>query len=422
MILTMDANFTTVPRGSIGITDGRIREITRDADSPQGETVVEAQGKLAMPGLVNTHTHLAMTLFRGLAEDVPLKSWLEEVIWPKEAKLSPEDVRCGALLGCAELISSGCTCFNDQYFFMDQVAKTVKLSGIRGVLAEGMVESTSEDPKALLKKGVDFAKRYNGYADGRVRTMLGPHSEYSCSPEFLREVAAASKESGLPIHMHLGESKELAREVHKKYGLTPVRLMDIVGILGPNLIAAHCIHVDAQEIELLARRGVKVSYNPVSNMKLALGAAPIISMLRAGVTVGVGTDGAASNNRLDLLKDVKFASYLQKLHMNDPTVLPARDLLRMATTDGAKALGLENKIGSIEKGKLADIILLDLTQPHMTPLHDPYATVAYSALGSDVDTVIVDGRILMEGRVIKSVDAIAVGEEASERAAALLAR
>lgn len=422
MILTMDRNLTTIARGSIGITNRRIREVVPDPNGLRGDTILDAQSKLAMPGLVNTHTHLAMTLFRGLAEDVPLKSWLEETIWPTEKKLSSGDVYYGALLGCAELISSGCTCFNDQYFFMEQVAEAAKLSGIRGVLAEGMIESSSADPDALLEKGISFAKRYNGYADGRVRASLGPHSEYSCSPEFLAKVAKAAEENGVGVHMHLAESKEFSAEVRKKHGLTPVRLMDKVGILGPKTIVAHCIHIDAEEVRLLAQRQVKVSHNPVSNMKIALGVAPIISMLHAGVTVGVGTDGAASNNNLDLLKDIKFASYLQKLYADDPTVLPAKELLKMATINGARALGLEDEIGSLEKGKLADIILLDLTRPHLRPLHDPYATVAYSAIGSDVDTVIVDGRLIMEERSIKTFDAPDVAENASARAAALAAR
>ena len=395
-VLTMDAEDRTIQRGLVAVDKGRIVYAGPNGVDYTASAEINGRGKLVMPGLINAHTHIAMTLFRGLAEDIPLNAWLENVIWPREANLKPQDVYAGALLGCAEMIKSGTTCFNDMYFFMDQVAETVAKSGLRAVLAEGMIElGDPEKRQEALHKSEVFAKNYDRFAGGRVRTRLGPHSEYSCSPEFLRKVKDRAESLGVGIHMHLAESKPYADSVAAKLGKSATRQLEEIGFLDDQLIVAHCIHLDQEEMNILARHQVGVAHCPVSNMKVALGIAKIVDMVDRGIPVGIGTDGPASNNHVDMLKDMKIAALAQKSLYGDATALPGKKLLRMATIDGAKALGLDSEIGSVEVGKKADLILIDLNKPHLSPPADPWTTVAHSAMGSDVDTVIVEGRILM---------------------------
>jgi len=396
-----------IKEGLIAIKNGKISYAGREAKAPpiQAEKTINGRGKVATSGLINCHTHLAMTLFRGIAEDKPLEKWLKETIWPLEAKLKPRDVYDGALLGCLEMIKSGTTTFADMYFHEDQVAKAVEKAGLRAVLAQGVLELDHKKlGEKLLKASVNFAKNFNGFADGRVTVQLGPHTLYTCSPPLLKKVRQKATELNVGIHIHLAESEETVNLTKQKQGLTEVEFLEEMGFLGSDVLAAHCIHLTEKEMKLLARHNVKVSYNPVVNMKLAQGTAKIKNLLDLGVAVGIGTDGPASNNNLDMFQSMKVAALLQKQYYKDPTVLPAQTVLKMATIDGAKALGLEKTVGSLEVGKKADVILIDFKKPHLTPIHDFYANIVYSASGSDVDTVIVDGKLLMENRDVKTLD------------------
>jgi 5-methylthioadenosine/S-adenosylhomocysteine deaminase len=419
-------------RGKGSITDGallikndKIAFIGKSASATctKAEIEIDAKGKVALPGLVNCHTHVPMTLFRGIAEDQPLDTWLRDAIWPLEAKLKLEDVYIGALLGCLEMIKSGTTCFADMYFHEDMVAKAVKKSGLRGVLAEGIMEAGNKAlGKKMFSKSVNFAKSFNGYAGNRVRTMLGPHSAYSCSPDLLRKISEKASELNVGAHLHLAESEDMFKKFEKKHGSSEVEFLDNMGFLKKHTLAAHCINLSRKDMRILSERGVNVVYVPVANMKLGLGAAKIKDLLNLGINVGLGTDGPASNNSFDMFETMKTAALLQKLVYHNPSIMPAYEVLKMATINGARALGLEKSVGSLEIGKKADVVLIDLSKPHLKPLHNIYASIVYSARGSDVDTVIVDGKILMENRQVKILSEKAVMEKAEKVAFDLLSR
>jgi len=424
-ILPMDGKRRVVEKGCIAIKDDLIIYVGKEAGAPliRAEETIDGRGKVAVPGLVNCHTHLPMTVFRGVAEDQELGRWLSETIWPLEAKLKPGDVYDGALLGCLEMIKSGTTCFADMYFHEGMVAKAVERAGLRAVLASGIIEAGDvKRGEELLKESVEFARRFHGFADGRVRVCLGPHAVYTCSPSLLMKVRERASELGIGIHIHLAESKGMVKFVKEKYGFTEVEFLESLGFLKSDVLAAHCIYLSEEEMRLMAKRGVKVSYNPVVNMKLALGVPKIRDLMSFGVIVGIGTDGPASNNDLDMFDDLRVGALLQKVSYMDSTVLPAYSVLGMATIGGARALGLEESVGSLEVGKKADVMLVDFGKSHLTPVHDFYANLVYSARGSDVDTVVVDGRVLMVGGVVKTVDEDEVMVKARESALDLLAR
>lgn len=411
--------------GALAIKDKKITFVGKCASAANiaAETKINAKGKVAMPGLINCHTHAPMTLFRGIAEDQTLNTWLNKTIWPLEAKLRPEDVYAGALLGCLEMIKSGTTCFADMYFHEEMVAKAVEKSGLRGVLAEGIIEAGNKAlGEKMLGESVGFAKSFHGYANERVRTMLGPHAAYTCSPDLLTKVRERAHKLGVGVHMHLAESKDMIKGFRRKYGSSEVEFLDKMGFLQGHVLAAHCINLSRNDMSILHKRSVNVVYVPVANMKLGLGAAKIKDLKDLNVNASLGTDGPASNNTLDMFETVKIAALLQKLTYLNPAALSAYEVLKMATINGAKALGNEKSIGSLDMGKRADIILVDLSKPHLKPLHNIYASLVYSARGSDVDTVIVDGKILMEKRQVKTLDEQAVMEKAEKTASDLLSR
>jgi len=411
--------------GTIAITNGKIVFVGERAlaEGITAEKRINAKGKVAFPGLINCHTHVAMTLFRGLVEDKPLNMWLEEVIWPLEARLTPEDIYAGSLLGCLEMMKSGTICFADMYFHEEAVAKAVKESGLRAVLAEGIIETGNWlIGEKLLRDSVKFAEKFNGYADGRVKTMLGPHAAYSCSPKLLVKVMKKASEIGVGVHMHIAESADLFREFEKKHGCSEVEFLEKIGLFNDHILAAHCINLSERDMHVLAEHGVNVAYVPVANMKLGLGAAKIQDLYNLGVNVAFGTDGPASNNTLDMFETMKVGALLQKLVCLNPEALPAYEVLKMATVNGAKALGLEKTIGTLEVGKKADIVLIDFSKPHLKPAHNVYAGIVYSARGSDVDTLIVDGKILMENRQVKFLDEQAVMEKAEQHAWKLVSK
>ena len=411
--------------GALAIKNGKITVVGKraSANKIQAELKINAKKKIVMPGLINCHAHVPMTLFRGIAEDQPLGTWLKETIWPLEAKLESEDVYVGALLGCLEMIKNGTTCFADMYFHEDMVAKAVEKSGLRGVLSEGIIEAGNKAlGEKMLNESISFAENFRGYANGRVTTFLGPHAAYSCSPELLTKIKNKSLELNVGVHTHLAESKEMFREFEKRYGSSEVEFLDKIGFFSGHVLAAHCINLSREDVQILSRRGVNVAYVPVANMKLGVGAAKVKDLTDLGVNVGLGTDGPASNNTLDMFETMKIATLLQKLVYLNPKILLVYDVLRMATLNGAKALRLGKSIGSLKVGKKADVILIDLSKPHLKPLHNICASVVYSVHGSDVDTVIVDGKIVMENRQVKTLDEQAVMERAERTALDLLAR
>jgi len=359
-----------------------------------------------------------MTLFRGFADDLPLKEWLEEKIWPQEAKLTADDVYWGSLLGICEMIRGGTVAFADMYFFMDEVAKAVAESGIKASLSVGMI-GMAGDENETLNRGVSFAKNWHNAEDGRIRVMLGPHAPYTCPPSFLEKVIDKAIEMSLGIHTHLSETYLEVENIKNMYGLTPIRLMDRVGLFNVPVLAAHCVFVDDEEIEILSEKGVGVAHNPQSNLKLASGVAPVKKMLEKGVKVGLGTDGPASNNNLDMWEEIRLVATLHKGVERDPICVPARDALIMATKNGMEILGFENS-GIIKEGYKADLILVDVNKPHFYPRHNLVSHLVYSASSSDVDTVIVDGRILMEKRELKTLDEEKIMYEAEKRAFELI--
>ena len=402
VILTMDDQMRVLKPGNLGISGGEIKYVGRG--EVKGEEEIDARGCVVMPGLVNCHTHSPMTLFRNAFEDQPLEKWLKEYVWPVEMKLKPEHVRAGARLAAAEMALAGVTCFNDMYFFMEEVAKAAVEIGIRGVLSEGLVELfSSRSSEEVLKKGANFAERYHGWR-GLIWAALGPHAEYSCSLEFLERVREEADRLGVGIHMHLAEIKPPVEEFVKKHGKTPVQALDEIGFLKRDVIIAHGIYLSDEDLNILKRRDVAIAYNPVSNMKLASGAARINEMLGLGIRVGLGTDGPGSNNTLDMIQDMKIASLLQKLRYMDPRSLPARSAVRMATRGGAEALGLDDLIGSIEAGKRADIVVIDTKKVRYQPIRDPYTALTYCGSGSDVRDVIVDGRIVVRDGILQTAD------------------
>jgi 5-methylthioadenosine/S-adenosylhomocysteine deaminase len=414
-----------IRRGLIALKDGKIVYVGRDVEAPtfEADRVIEGEGKIAMPGLINCHTHAAMSLFRGIAEDKDLNTWLRETIWPLESKLRPEDVYYGSLLSCIEMIKSGTTCFSDMYFYEDIAAKAVAETGLRCVLSSGIIEVGRKMlGKMLLREAVKVAERYHGSLDGRIFVMLGPHAVYSCSPSLLKKISEEAERLNVGVHIHLAESESDSINIKEAYGKSEVELLDEAGLLKPNLLAAHCIHISDVDIALMAKRNVKVAYNPISNMKLSSGIPRIKDLLDAGITVGLGTDGPASNNSLDMFDTMKAAALLQKAKYRDPRVLPARKVVEMATIDGAKALGLNSLVGSLEVGKKADVILADVKKPHLTPLHDIYAALVYSMRGSDVNTVIIDGKIVMKDRIVNTVDEYKVMKKAEEISQDLVSR
>ena len=420
-IVTMEEELQLIDRGEVLIENGIIKGVrTIGPGEPwQAEKVIDGTNKVLMPGFVNAHTHAAMTLFRGYADDLPLMEWLSNKIWPLEDKLSPEHIYWGTKLSILEMIKSGTTCFLDMYFEMDQVAQAVKEMGIRACLSRGMIGVAPNGEKAL-EETREFIQKWNNTSEGRITAVLGPHAPYTCPPDYLKKVIAIAKELKVGIHIHLAETKTEVEDLLKQYGKTPTVLMDEVGLFEHKVIAAHCVHLTDEEIQILANKGVCVAHNPESNMKLASGIAPVPQMLKAGVTVALGTDGAASNNNLDMLDEIKAAAMIHKATTFDPTVVPAYEALKMATINGAKALGLDEEIGSVAVGKKADLILFNFRAPHLTPKHDIIAHLVYAAKSSDIETVLVDGKILMENHRLLEINEEEILDKSQECAVNLI--
>ncbi|MEE9237701.1 MAG: amidohydrolase [Thermoplasmata archaeon] len=389
-----------------------IAEIGRKQEA---DIVLDGRGKACIPGLINAHTHAAMTLFRGYADDLNLQEWLEGKIWPLETKLTAEDVFWGTKLACLEMIKGGTTTFNDMYFFMEEAARAVLEMGMRAVLSYGVIDLFDEGKaEKEIKATEDFIRSVEALKSSRISAALGPHAIYSVSRGTLESFKEMAMDRGFKVHIHLAETESEIKQSKEIYGRGPVRALEEMGLLGPWLVAAHSVWLDDADVRLMGERGVSVVHNPTSNMKLAVGRAfPYENMRAAGVITALGTDGASSNNNLDMFEAMKLACLLQKFYTRDPTVLRAEEAVRMATGGGAAALGIA--AGKIEEGKLADVTLVSLRRPEMVPLFSLKSNIAYSANASAVDTVICDGKILMEDRRVD-------GEEEILRKAGEIAR
>lgn len=374
---------------------------------------IDASGCVVLPGLINAHTHAAMTLFRGLADDLPLMDWLQNHIFPAEQKLTEEWVYWGTLLACAEMILSGTTTFCDMYLFEHKVAEAAKTAGIRALVGEVLYDFPSPH-YGPIENGLRFTESLieEWQGDPLVRIAVEPHALYTCSSSLLGKCHDMALRHQVPLIVHLSENESEVTEVLAAYGSRPVEHLENLGILSSQLIADHCVALDMHDMELLARREVQVVHNPESNMKLASGIAPVPRLLEMGVNVALGTDGCASNNDLDMLDEMDSCAKLHKVTTLDPTALPASKVLRMATRNGARALGLEGKVGRIVPGMLADIIVVDFHKPHLTPLYEPVSHLVYAARGADVRHSIIHGRLVMEDRRILTMDVAEVMERA----------
>src|SRR6266853_4290685 len=419
-VVTMNAERRIIEDGAVAVNGDTIVGVgaraTIEAKYAAAQTI-NAGGKLVLPGLINGHTHVPMTLLRGLRDDVTLDEWLRKYIFPAEAKnVTEEFVRWGTRLAAAEQIRAGVTTFADMYYFEDAVAEETKAAGMRGVLGETFIDFPAPDNKSeaeMLAYTEKFLKKWQG--DALIHAAPAPHSIYTCSKKTIQDAAALAKKYHAPLLMHVSEMKKEWDDSEKANGMSPVEYLEKIGVLGPNLVAAHCIFVDEADRKLLAERQVGCVHNPSSNMMIASGVSPVPELRAAGIAVGLGTDGpAGSNNDLDLMEEMDLAAKLAKITKVDPLALNAKAVVEMATIDGARALHMEKEIGSIEAGKKADLVLIGLDKPNAVPMYDIYAQLAYALKGSDVETVVIGGRIVMRDRKLLTVKEEEVLQKARE--------
>lgn len=406
-VLTLDADNTEIINGAVAICQDTITAVAA-ADEFGDWSIsqaIDAHGGIIMPGLINCHTHAAMTCFRGLADDLQLMTWLNDHIFPAEAKMDDQKVYSGTLLACAEMIMSGTTCFCDMYLFEDAVGRAAKKAGMRAVVGEVLYDFDSPN-YGPIENGFEYTQKLidTWQKDPLVTIAVEPHSTYLCAPQLLKKAFKLAQSFNLPLVIHLAESKSEIDQIKKRYNRTPVEHLAELGALAPNVLACHCVELTDNDIALLQRFDVKVAHNAESNMKLASGVAPIPRLINKGICVGMGTDGCASNNDLDLFQEMDSVAKLHKAKSLDPTVMDALTVLKMATIGGARALGLESLIGSLEKGKKADLIIVDTNKPHLTPMYNPISHLVYAAIGSDVTTSIINGSVVMEAGTIKTMD------------------
>ncbi len=406
IVLAVNPGFDIIEDGVVGIKDGVIQFVEprkNDISQYRADDVVNANGGIVLPGLINSHTHLPMSIFRGLADDLPLAQWLNEYIFPAEQKhISPETVRIGTLLSCAEMLMSGTTTCCDGYFYEDAVAAAFLETGLRGVLAQGVIDFPAPgvpDPLKNVTAATEFVSKWKNRSS-LIKPSIFCHSPYTCSKETLKQAKQAADLLGVLFQVHVAETKAEVDQALEMHGMSPVRYLDDLGILNENTLVSHAVWINDDDIKTLATRNARIVHCPESNMKLASGIAPVPdmlqpAMLQKGISVGLGTDGCASNNNLDLFAEMDSAAKLHKVFKRDPTVMDAKTVIRMATIDGAKAIGLEDIIGSLEPGKQADIIIVDTNKPHMTPMYHPESHLVYVVQGSDVSDVFVAGKALM---------------------------
>ncbi|MBQ3119439.1 MAG: amidohydrolase [Peptococcaceae bacterium] len=390
--------------GDILIENDIIKALgTVNAQDAEGAQIIDGRRTVAMPGLVNTHTHAAMTLLRSYADDMELMPWLNDKIWPAEAKFVNEYIYWGSALAAVEMIQSGTTTFADMYDSMHEVAKVTEESGLRANLARGCVVFSDPELKNI-QKNVRLYENFNNTADGRIKVWFAPHAPYTCPPEYVEKIVEAAKSCNAGIHVHLAETLDEQRQIAEGYGKTPTEYLNDLGVFELPTLAAHSVYLNDSDIAILKEHNVGIAHNPSSNLKLASGIANIPKYLQAGLNVGIGTDGCSSNNTLNMFKEMTICSFVQKVNAMDPTVLPAEEILRLATFGGAKALRGDDEIGTLEVGKKADLILVDIDKPHFAPWNNPVSDLVYSAQGSDVKTTIVNGKLLMKDYEVLTLD------------------
>jgi 5-methylthioadenosine/S-adenosylhomocysteine deaminase len=423
-ILTMVPGQEPIPDGELICRDGLIEYVgpsrTRPEPGDQAcpaeriDQILDAEGAVLIPGLVNAHTHLPMTLLRGFADDMPLQQWLEECIWPTEARLDQDGVYWGTMLGILETLQAGITCICDMYHFPAARTRAAIDGGLRALPSGVLLQFA--DHLNNVSTALEFVLELRKNAPSRIIPMLGPHAPYSCTPEMLHRVAEAAIEHHLGVHIHVAETRDEVQQVKQRTGMTPVEYLDSVGLLDNHVTAAHCVHVTDSEVELLANKQIGIVHCPSSNMKLASGFAPVPRMLQAGARVGLGTDGAASNNRLDVLQEARMAALIHKGYSADPRVVTSEQALHMATYGGAQALGLADSIGTLEVGKCADFAIISLAGAHTQPLHHLHSQLIYAAHAGDVVCTVVDGVVLYERGNFPHLDAERIMSRAREAA------
>ena len=425
-VLTFEPGAEPIVNGAVAIADGRIVAVAPAEQlldlAPSG-ALLAATDCIVMPGLVNTHGHLAMTLLRGMADDLPLSTWLEQHIWPAEREhMTRESIRLGTELAAAEQLLGGVTTATDMYFFGDDVAAVLAGAGMRAVVAESLIDFPTPrcaTPDEMMEKQRELAAAFSGHP--LITPSIAAHAPYTVSAANLVREAELAEELGLSLQVHLSETRWEVEKLLAEKGMSPVAYLADLGVLSERMIAAHCVHVSREDIDLLAEFEVGVAHNPVSNLKLASGVAPVPAMLTRGVKVGLGTDGAASNNTLDMLRDLQLAALLHKGVSSDPTVLPARAALEMATIGGARVLGLDDRIGTLSEGKEADLICISVDRAHASPLYDPFSHLVYAARASDVRHVLVRGKLVVGDGKLRTIDLERIRAEAAEFALRLRA-
>lgn len=406
-VLPVDEGFSVINDGAVAISGGRILEVGLENElRTKYRAEAELGGKLRaiLPGLVNTHTHVPMVYFRGMADDIPLKSWLEEHIWPAEgAWLGDEFCHDASLLSALEMVKAGITTYNDMYFFGDAIARATRKIGMRGVVGAGILDFPSKSastPEEYLSNAEALINNWKD--DDLIVPCVAPHAPYTCSPENMTRSRELAEKYDVPLHVHLSETRWERDEIRSRYGKAPAELLDSIGFLSERVVAAHCVWLSDEEIEIMARSGATVSHCIESNLKLASGIAPVVKMMDAGVRVTLGTDGAASNNDLSMFSEMSTAARVHKAVAADPTVMDSRTVLMMATRMGAEALGLGNVAGSLEPGKAGDLIVVNLDRPHLTPLYDVCSHLVYAASAADVESVVIGGRLIVEEGRLKT--------------------
>lgn len=407
LVVTMNQNMDIFESCDVLVDNGIIAAVGKiDAAQEQNADVIDASGKLLMPGLINGHCHVPMTILRNYADDMDLQTWLFIYIFPTEERLTGEDIYWGTLLGIMEMVATGTTCFIDMYDHMNDLARAAEESGIRAQLSRGVMnieDGTDFSGHKGLNESIDFYRQWNGAANGRITGAFAPHAVYTCSAGFIKAVIETAQRFDAPIHVHLDETRVEHEDCLAKYGKTPTRYLYDLGLFDRRTVTAHCVWITDEDIDLLKEKNVTIAHNPTSNLKLASGIAPVPEALNREVNVILGTDGASSNNNLNLFEEIHLSSLIHKGAKHDPLLVNAETALRMATTNGAAALGA-NDLGIVEEGAKADLILIDMDKPHIIPVHNVLSALAYSVQGSDVHMTMVDGRILYENGEFKTID------------------
>ncbi|ASN06354.1 amidohydrolase [Virgibacillus necropolis] len=404
-IVPMTAEESFIQNGYIFIESDVIKDVGHTPHPPhlkEQAKIIDGEGMVAIPGLINGHTHTPMSILRGYADDFPLMDWLKKM-WAVEDRMTEEDIYWSSMLSMVEMIKSGTTTFCDMYYGMDRIAIGVEKSGMRALLSQGIIEGDSGGEE-LLTETVEFVRNWDKSANQRIHALLSPHAPYTCSPSLIEKMVEQAHILDCSIHTHLAETREEINIISERHGDTPIALMEKIGLFTRHVVAAHGVYLTDEEIDILKRRQVGLIHNPKSNMKLASGVAPIAQMLDKGVTIGIGTDGAASNNTLDMFEEMRFASLMQKVSLEDPMALPAYETLKMGTSRGAAALNIVDQVGTIEAGKKADITLIDFRKAHLSPVNDVVSHLIYSAKASDVAYTIVDGSVLMNNGKLTTID------------------